>query len=675
MQTNSILYLVLATILALVVVYFQYYFRGKQKGKTRIILTVLRFFGVFGLLLLLINPKFSKKSFTLEKPNLVFLVDNSSSVKGSEELVQQLTGEGRNNTDVSERFEISSYQFGEKLRPFDTLSFAEKRTNIQQPLATLNDVFARRNTAIVLISDGNQNIGKDYSLSGSARGAPIYTVTVGDTTRFEDLSIGPINTNTYAFLNNKYPLETYVTYQGNGKVKAKLAIKVDGATVFQELITLSKTTNLKNIKTLINANKVGVKAIEISIDTLNTERNTVNNTRTTAVEVISEKTKITIVSELLHPDIGALKKAIESNEQREVAIVKPSMSTQEIEETDIFILYQPNASFKAVFDFIAQKQSNFMIVTGTQTDYRFLNGVQSEFQIETGYPGQEVFGNLNTGFSKYDILDFDLSDFPPLLSNAGPVSFGQPAETLIGVTIKGLDMNFPLLSVYGSNDSKKGLLMGEGIWKWRMQSFRNSGDFSDLDIFLGKLIRYLSTDTARNRLNLTYNRNYEGSNTAYISATYFDETYVFDPNASLTITVTNATTKASQKVPMVLKNDYFEADLTSLPPGLYAFSANVKGQNYEERGSFIISDFDLEKQFVSSNYLKMQQLAQATGGQHFFPSEYKELLSELISSNSYVPTQKSTENVVSLIDFKILLGLIVLAFSLEWLIRKYNGLI
>lgn len=669
------LFILLAACLSLAVVYFQYYRKEKQNGKTRIILSVLRFIGIFGLLLLLINPRFSKISYILEKPNLVFLVDNSSSLKENKALVKRMLSDFQTDTKLAERFETESFVFGEKLRPFDTLRFTDNLTNIQKPLATLKDVYARRNTAVVLMSDGNQNIGKDYSFASKDNGPAVYTVTVGDTTRFEDLSIGPINTNTYAFLNNKYPLETYVSYQGNGVVQAKIAVKVDGAVVFEELATLSKATNLKNITTLINANKVGVKAIEVSVGRLSTERNIVNNSRTASVEVISEKTKIAIVSELLHPDIGALKKAIESNEQRDVVIVKPSVGLQDIAETDIFILYQPNASFKPVFDVIAKKQSNFLLITGTQTDYRFINDLQKEFQIETGYPDQEVFGKLNTGFSKYDILDFDLNDFPPLVSNAGPVSFDTPYESLIGLTIKGLDMNLPLLSVYGTNDTKKALFMGEGIWKWRMQSYRNSGDFSNMDIFLGKLIRYLSADTARNRLNLSYNRNFEGSNTAFVSATYFDETYVFDPNAEIIVTVTNSATKASKKTPMILKNGYFEADLTNLPPGEYSLAAKVTGENYEETGSFIISDFDLEKQFVSSNHIKMKQLAMDTGGRHFFPSEYQELKSELISSQAFVPTQKSTENSVSLIDFKVLLGLIALAFSMEWFIRKYNGLI
>ncbi len=503
----------------------------------------------------------------------------------------------------------------------------------------------------------------------------MFTITVGDTTKYEDLSIGPINTNKYAFLNNKYPLETYVSYQGSEAVNANVQIKVNGESIYTETIGLSKNNNLENINTLITADEVGVKTITVTVQPLPTERNNANNTRTTSVEVINEKTTVALVSDILHPDIGALKKSIETNEQRQVVLLKPSVNNQVLEEADVFILYQPNSTFNNVFEFIEQKQSNVLIVTGVHTNFGFLNTVQADFKIENGYPQQEVFGNLNTSFSKFDISEFDVADFPPLDTDAGPLVFNGANETLLGITIKGLDMKSPLLTVFGENTRKKALLTGEGLWKWRVQSFRNTGDFSNFDGFFGKLIRYLAANTSKDRLNVTYNNNYEGSNTAYVSATYFDETYEFDPNAQMDITVINRVTKAVKTIPMVLKNAYFEADLTNFSAGEYEFTVKVNGEDFKETGVFTISNYDLEKQFVSSNYRKMQQLAENSGGSHSFSSDYEEIITALISSQAFVPTQISTKNSVSLIDFKILLGLIILAFSLEWIIRKYNGLI
>jgi len=50
------------------------------------------------------------------------------------------------------------------------------------------------------------------------------------------------------------------------------------------------------------------------------------------------------------------------------------------------------------------------------------------------------------------------------------------------------------------------------------------------------------------------------------------------------------------------------------------------------------------------------------------------LIDNLLADAQFVPTQKSNQNVVSLIDFRILLAIIVMALTTEWFIRKYNGL-
>ncbi|HAI44685.1 MAG TPA: hypothetical protein DCM40_44635 [Maribacter sp.] len=126
---------------------------------------------------------------------------------------------------------------------------------------------------------------------------------------------------------------------------------------------------------------------------------------------------------------------------------------------------------------------------------------------------------------------------------------------------------------------------------------------------------------------------------------------------------------------MVLKNGYFEADLSNLIAGSYSFVVSVENYQKSETGSFVINEFNLENQFVSSDYLKLEKLATNSGGKLYYPSHIDELISDLEENDTYVPTEKSTENIVSLIDFEILLAIIVFAFVSEWFIRKYNGLI
>ena len=126
---------------------------------------------------------------------------------------------------------------------------------------------------------------------------------------------------------------------------------------------------------------------------------------------------------------------------------------------------------------------------------------------------------------------------------------------------------------------------------------------------------------------------------------------------------------------MLLKGSFYEVDLSDLEAGEYLFTITVEGENLKRSGSFKILDFNPEKQLLSANYDKLKRLADNTGGKLYFPNDMDALVNDLSTSEQYRPVQKSKQNIVSLIDFRILLGLIVLTLALEWFIRKYNGLI
>lgn len=676
MQIQTVLFILLAAIVALALVLFQYYYKNKRKGKLQIILSFLRFLAIFGTLLLIINPKFTKNEYTLEKTNLVLLVDNSSSMTSEDKakVISDLSSLKNKMESSSESFNILNYRFGAELSNSDSLGFTEKSTNISKALAGLNEILTGTNTAVLLFTDGNQTIGEDYEFYGKRQKFPIYPVVLGDTTKYDDISISQINANRYAFLKNKFPLEVFISYDGKEEVSSELEVFVDDKLVYKEKISLSNISNTKIVNTQIEASTVGIKNIKVIVPPLPNEKNTANNEKLLALEVLDEKTNVAIISTVQHPDIGALKKAIESNEQRLVSIYRPDTDLSKLQEVDVYILYQPDASFDKVYNQILLRKSNSFTILGTYTDLNFINRIQNNYLVETGYPVQELFASPNAAFSKFDISEFSVEGFPPLVTDAGPVNVLGIGEPLLKVRIKGVDMDQPLLTTAEEDTAKHAILVGENIWKWRVQNYRNDQTFKDFDAFLGKLILYLSTSKGKNRFVLDYSSIYNNSSETKIKATYFDEAFVFDSNASINIKVESKSTNTSVEVPMLLKDGYYEADLSNLPPGKYDFVATVTKGNLSRSGSFSILDFDAEKQFSSSNYAKLNRLAKNTGGKLYFPDHMDSLVEALETDPKFVPVQKSKQNVVPLIDFKFLLGIIIAALSLEWFIRKYNGL-
>lgn len=677
MQTQTVFLIFLAAVLASGLVIFQYYYKSKGRGSLYVVLSLCRFLAFFGIFLLLINPKITKEEYTIEKTNLILLSDNSSSIDQTEGIDQlrQIRNRIKNSVDIEERFNITEYTFGAELNTSDSLSFTERATDIGRSLSSLNEIYTGSLSTILLLTDGNQTIGEDYEFYGGRQKFPIYSFAIGDTTSYQDLKIDQLNTNKYAFLKNRYPIEIFVSYQGKNPVSTVLNITEGGKNIYKEQLVLSEKENTKIINTLLDASSVGIKNLKISLTPLENERNINNNIRQIGVEVIDEKTTIALVSKILHPDLGTIKKAIESNEQRSVSIVKPSISSDELEEFDLFILYQPDTSFENVYSYIERKGVNIFTVTGPKTDWNFLNRIQNSFQKNSYDQKEEVTPIINQGFTLFDITDFDVSGFPPVETTLGDLLITASYENLMSQRIKGVDMNEPLFTVLETSSRREAILFGENIWKWRIQSYRDEQDFKRFDEFISKVILYLAKNKSRDRLELEYENIYQGLNEATIKASYFDETFVFDNNATINITLEDLENNISRQIPMLLKSGYYEADIRTLPYGEYTFSVDVEGEGLRKTGKFRILDYDLEKQLLSTNYKKLQRLASSTNASHYFPSQVQEFIEEIIGDNRYLPIQKSKQNVVSLIDFKILLIIIVAALATEWFIRKYNGLI
>ncbi|PKB44277.1 hypothetical protein AX016_2494 [Cellulophaga sp. RHA19] len=677
MQITTVLWVILAAIFALLVVLFQYYYKAKRRGKLIVLLSFLRFLGIFGVLLLLINPKITKNIYTVEKTKLVVLIDNSASIKNSKSAnkVLEVVNNISEDVDLKSKFTIDTYSFGGSLNSLqDSLTFKEVNTNIGAALQGAEDIYRNTNTAIVLITDGNQTLGQDYEFLTSTYKKPIYPIVVGDTTNYTDLKIDQVNKNNFAFLNNKYPVEIYVSYTGNKTVTKQLTVTENGKNVFKENITFSKTENSKFITTNIEAKSIGVKKLRVAISTLIDEKNTINNTKTIALEVIDEKTNIAIVSNVEHPDLGALKKSIESNEQRSVTIIKPNSSLSLWQNTDVFIFYQPVNSFKNVIDYAVNSNKNSFVITGLQTDWNFLNSVQNTYVFERGFPVQEVMPTINSSFSKFDVSKFSTNNFPPLQSNVSPVFPKNESLTILKTTIRGIAIESPLLSVSDIDKTKQVYLFGEDIWKWRMQTYRNDKDFKSFDDFIGKIILYLASSNSKNSFTLDYKQVYLGSNEAVINASVFDDAFEFDSNATVILKIRNKEKSTYKEIPMLLSGFNYKADLSSLYAGDYTFTATVKNTNTSKSGAFTILDYDVEKQFTSSNYKKMDRVAENTNATLFFIDDISGLKQDLLSKEALKPVQRSKENIVSLVEFKFLLGLILLVFAIEWFLRKYNGL-
>lgn len=656
---------------------FMYGSRSKQKGFLGWIFGILRFITIFSILLLIINPKFKSETYTIEKPKLPVLIDNSASIGELEQkenvltLLQKLKG----SSELNNKFDISYFSFGSDFRENDSLSFDEKNTNISKALASTNEIFNNQTAPTLLITDGNQTLGNDYEFSSATFKNPIYPVIMGDSIKYTDLKIEQLNTNRYAFLKNQFPVEVILNYSGSAAVNSEFVITQSASTLYRTNVSFSENETSKTLNFTLTANSVGLQKYTAQILPIADEKNKTNNSKQFAVEVIDQATNVLVVSKISHPDLGALKKAITTNEQRTVTFKKPLEAISVLNDYQLVIIYQPDRNFASVFSEMEKLKKNSWIISGLHTDWYFLNAAQKNFKKEASNQSDDVQAKLNKNYGTFAVDDIDFDNFPPLHTNFGDLIINVPHETMLEQTVNGIATGSPLFATMEINAKRDAIWDGEGFWRWRANSFIETESFQGFDDFIGNIVQYLASNKRRNRLEVASETFYYNNNPIKVSAQYFDKNYVFDNRASLNITVKNKETEKQTVFPMLLRNNYYEVDLNSLPAGEYNYTVSVKDEAVSSSGSFTILDFNVEQQFLNADVSKLRRVAENSNGTSFFATQSDALIKALVEDVNFQNIERSEQKVVPLIDWKYLLALIVFTLAAEWFIRKYNGLI
>ena len=675
MTTSTILLLLLSVIIAAGLSFYQYLYKVKNQSKLYWFLAFLRFISLFSIFLLLINPIISRKITEIKKTPLPLVVDNSKSIselkatKEASELYQKIS----DNKAIAEKYDVQLFSFDEEFQSLEKLDFKGNQSHIDGVAKNLKQLYRNTNYPVVLFTDGNQTMGNDYVFSFQEN-TSVFPVVLGDTTTVLDLKINQINVNKYAFLKNKFPVEVFLQYNGNETITPTFSIQSGNQTVHKQTVTFSKDKKAQSITVLLNADKVGIAKYKAVISSNIKEKNTSNNAKNFAVEIIDQRSEIALISAINHPDLGALKRSIEVNQQRKVTILKPN-EIKSLQDYNVLILYQPTAAFKSLFEQNKTAQINTFIITGTATDFGFLNQVQDDLLFKMSAQKEDYLATYESNFNLFAQTNIGFENFPPLEHNFGVVAAKNNVNTLLTARVRNVPVQNPILTFTENGSKRKAYLIGENIWKWRLENHLNKKSFEDFDLFTDKIIQFLVSNASKKNLNVTYESFYNSGESIEITAEYFNKNYEFDDKAQLTIQVVNSKTKVAKKYDLLKATNSYKVNLDGLEAGNYSFKVTEKQSNTTFSGSFEVLDFEIEKQFVNPDKNRLEQLATNTNGKVYYPNQIENLIKSLLENENYIPTQKETIKKSPLIDWIWLLIFAILALASEWFIRKYNGLL
>ena len=654
----------------------------------RISLSALRIIAITLISWMLFAPLFKKIAYTPEKPIIILAHDNSLSVaqikpsgfdenayqKNMKELVAKL----------SSKYEVKTYSFSDSVKAGLDFSGNGKLSNGAVLIDQLNDEVLNRNLgAVIIASDGIFNRGGNPLYNLKQLNAPIYTVAMGDTIPKRDVLIADVSYNNLVYLDNEFTLDIQVqAYQGKGET-TKLSVAENGVRVKEENIKLNSNAFVKNIPVKLRANKVGIQKYTISVSSLKNEITTKNNTQTIFVEIIDGRQKILLVSASAHPDIAALKQAIELNKHYEVTVVlSDNLSAVDLNTFSLAILYQfPDQSIYSQNFANKLKVSKMPLwyILGAQSNINAFNVLQALVKLNRANGAiQEIFPLAAPNFTLFTVdpnAIKQLINYDPLQSPFGNLSMNGNYSAILNQKIGRVNTQSPMWFFMSDEGRKMGFLLGEGIWKWKLEEAKSIQSLPLVNELVTKTIQYLSVKDDKRKFKVYANKTTFDENEHFIlNATLYNDAYEPINSADVMVQIKSENGKLFN-YNFSNSGSIYRLDAGSLTEGNYSYTATTTlgNQKYSAKGSFYVNALITEYQQTTANHQLLYTMAQQNGGKMFMPDKLLNIVEELSQNDQIKTVSYEDRKYEELISFKWLFAFIMVLLSVEWFLRKRNG--
>ena len=658
---------------------FGFYLKDKNISETasfiKYFLIAIRFFSLFIILFLFFNPLFISKTEISNPPKLICLIDNSESMLLADSSISSniLNKLGRLKEIIKEKSDLEIFSFGNDLVKFDTSDFKGKTTDILDAISKLSEIQQNKNIAgLVLFTDGIITSGGLELFN--PMNVPVYTIGMGDTIQIKDAIVNKVYHNDITYTGNDFPVEINCILKKMMGVKQTLKLKFEGALLLDTTFIPSNENFVFKVSKLLKANEPGVKKIEVLLENTIAEKILRNNKTHRYINVLDSKQKIAFVYDSPHPDIRALKNVFYGD---------ISFSLEDFKFNDSC----PDLSQYNAIVFIGNSNSKISARWRKSCDLRgvsslWLTGVNSSFNSKSislnrlDNSKDEVLLNLEKGFSLFKINN-ELNNFlrtsPPLSIPFGKWRISNITQTLATQNIGGLATNYPLITFTSDNSVKSAYILGEGIWRWKLQE---KGDLNQFDHFFKKIIQYLSVKEDKSSFRLKYDKILSSNERIIIESEYYNPSYELDNREELKLQITDAKNEVYDYEFLKVGKKY-RLDLGVLDEGVYSLKAikNVGDRTIIKKGKLIVEGKSLESINLQANYNELKKLSESSFGK-FYDQNHFNLFLDDISNEENFRILTYTEFVKEqLLKNKWVLFLLITLLGVEWFVRKWEGVV
>lgn len=623
---------------------------------------------------------------TTIKPAIVIGIDNSSSMVMNDDSAfyhkEFLSGIENLKRELGDDYEIETYVFGQRVNVSNKPDYKDEITNISLLFNEVNTRYYNRNIgAVILATDGIYNGGSDPLYEVRNINYPVFTINAGDTTSRKDLLIQKVNHNRVAFKGNSFPVEIELHAQELAGQRTQVTIKDVDKTVFSEEINISSSNQVLTVPAMIEADKVGIKRLNISVDTLEGEISTGNNRRDIFIDIKETRQKIAIISVAPHPDIAAFQRVLVNSNNFEVQTLNANDFNQNLQDFSM-IIFHGLPSIKNPVARTLERVKNLklpvLFVIGNSTNLQSLGTLNIGLKIsdfQNSY--NEALAGVNNGFSAFLMNDAQrklIETAPPLISPFAVYDIANSVQVLAYQVIGTTRTEMPLVMFNQVNDSRYSVILGEGIWKWRIFDYITNSTHDNFDGIISKMVQYLTVQSDRGKFRVTWNNYYAENENIEFNAILLNDSQepITEPEVLLTITDEN---KKKFDYTFTPANKSYNLKVGTFPEGIYTFEAvaKVTGEPLRKMGSFVVTAIDMEDVNLVANHKMLNMIARESGGESVYPAGMQSLAEKIKNRADVKPMTYARQNYLDLIDYIPLMILLFMLLGVEWFLRKYHG--
>jgi len=690
------------------------------------------------LLFLLWHPALSVATLRPQQNVVAVLVDDSRSMSIADESgtrlarAQSLLNGGLLKS-LGDRFQVRLYKFGtdaQRIQKSLEIAGTAPATRIGN---TLDRVMAESSSlplgAIVLLTDGADNAGGidlDTVAAIRRQRIPIHTVGLGREHPERDVEVVDALLAARALPQSRLTATVTLQSYGLSGNKARLSVRDAGKVLASQDVALKGDGALQTEAITFNVGQAGPKTLEIGVDPVSGEENTLNNKISRVVNVQASKPRILYFDGEPQWEYKFVRRAMDDNP--EIVVFSMERTTQnkiyrqpcpaggcpdgfkhdekELEDgfpskaEDLFAFqglmladveagYFTPAQQQLIHDFVDRRGGGLLFLGGraSLSDGGYANSSLADL-VPTKLPANK--GTFHRDFSKVELAAAGreniltrLDDNPernvqrwkeiPMVADYQEVGEPKPgATTLLSVTPQSRSA-MPLLVTEPYGRGRTAVFATSGSWRWKMWMAHEDKTHAT---FWQQMFRYLVTD-APSQVTATTPKTVLADDTRVpIRVEVRDKEYkpLSTARVQARFLAPDGSSATLELSPRPLEEGVYTGEWTAEKPGSYVVEM-LAGEEQQEVGRDVLAfrreDGVAENFHTGQNRELLQKLSDQTGGKYYTSADASKLPNEISYSEAGITSRETRD----LWDMPVIFLLALGIRASEWTLRRKWGVV